>query len=188
MTWTLDPAHSAVTFSAKHMMVTTVRGSMAIREVELDFDPARPESSSVRVTLDPASIATGQSARDQHLRSADFLEADAHPTLDYVSTRIEPRGDRYAIHGDLTIRGVTRPVVLDAEIGGIVRDLQSGGRRAAFSARTKINREDFGLTWNVALEQGGWLVSREIGIDIELAVVDPVAVATEAREAVAAGA
>jgi polyisoprenoid-binding protein YceI len=174
MTWTLDPAHSAVTFSAKHMMVTTVRGSLAIRDVDLDFDPEQPEASSVRVSLDAASIDTGQEARDQHLRSADFLDAEAHPTLDFVSTRIEPRGgDRYAIHGDLTIRGVTRPVVLDAEIGGIVRDWQGGGRRAAFSARTAIDREDFGLTWNVALEQGGWLVSREIKIEIELAAIEP---------------
>ena len=192
MTWTLDPAHSAVTFSAKHMMVTTVRGSLAIRDVELEFDPERPEASTVRVRLDAASIDTGQEARDQHLRSGDFLEAGAHPTIDFTSTRIEPRGgDRYAIHGDLTIRGVTRPVVLDAEIGGLVRDWQGGGRRAAFSARTAIDREDFGLTWNVALEQGGWLVSREIKIDIELAAVEPAAASAsrdEARETATVGA
>jgi polyisoprenoid-binding protein YceI len=170
MTWTLDPAHSAVTFSAKHMMVTTVRGSIAIREVELDFDPERPDASSVRVALDAASVDTGQTMRDQHLRSADFLETEEHPTIDFVSTAIEPRGEgRYAIRGDLTIRGVTRQVVLDATLGGVVRDWQGGGRRAAFSARTTIDREDFGLTWNVALEHGGWLVSREIAIDIELA-------------------
>jgi len=174
MTWTLDPAHSAVTFSAKHMMVTTVRGSIAIREVDLDFDPERPTRSSVRVVLDAASIDTGQAQRDQHLRSADFLDTQAHPTIDFASTAIEPRGgDRYAIRGDLAIRGVARPVVLDAVLGGVVADWQGGGRRAAFSARTTIDREDFGLTWNVALEQGGWLVSREIGIQIELAVTAP---------------
>lgn len=183
MTWTMDPAHSAVTFSAKHMMVTTVRGSLAIRDVDLDFDPDAPEQSRVRVSLDAASIDTGQYARDQHLRSADFLEAEAHPTLDFASTRIEPRGgDRYAIHGDLTIRGVTRPVVLDAELGGVVRDWQGGGRRAAFSARTAIDREDFGLTWNVALEQGGWLVSKEIKIEIDLAAVEPAAVPADATD------
>ena len=189
MTWTLDPAHSAVTFSAKHMMVTTVRGSMAIREIDLDFDHDRPEASSVRVVLDAASIDTGQEMRDGHLRSADFLETEAHPTIDFVSTRIDPRGgDRYDIHGDLTIRGVTRPVVLDAELGGVVADWQGGGRRAAFSARTTIDRDDFGLTWNVALEQGGWLVSRDIRIEIELAATAPAAGAAETREAASVGA
>ena len=175
MTWTLDPAHSAVTFSAKHMMVTTVRGTMQIRDVDLDFDPDRLESSSVRVTLDAASIDTGQEGRDQHLRLADFLDVEQHPTIDFASTRIERAGDEYRIHGDLTIRGATRPVVLRAEYAGIVPNLQ-GGRRAAFSARTTINREDFGLTWNVALEQGGWLVSKEIRIEIDLAAVSSVAV------------
>jgi polyisoprenoid-binding protein YceI len=192
MTWTLDPAHSAVTFSAKHMMVTTVRGSVAIREVELDFVPERPESSTVRVVLDATSIDTGQTMRDQHLRSADFLETETHPTIEFSSTVIEPRGgDRYAIRGDLTIRGVRREVVLDATLGGVVADWQGGGRRAAFSARTKIDRDDFGLTWNVALEQGGWLVSREIAVEIELAATAPaIATATESgvrpREAVRA--
>ncbi len=111
MTWTLDPAHSAVTFSTKHMMITTVRGNMKIRDFDLSFDP-----------------------------------------------------------GDLTIRGETRPVVLDAEFGGIVPNMQ-GGERAAFSAHTKINRDDFGLTWNVALEQGGLLVSKDIKVEIDLAAV-----------------
>ena len=192
MTWTLDPAHSAVTFSAKHMMVTTVRGSVAIREVKIDFVPERPEGSIVRVVLDATSIDTGQTMRDQHLRSADFLETETHPTIDFASTAIEPRGgDRYAIRGNLTIRGVTREVVLDAALGGVVADWQGSGRRAAFSARTKIDREDFGLTWNVALEQGGWLVSREIAIEIELAATAPAATPAAAshvrqREAVGA--
>jgi polyisoprenoid-binding protein YceI len=185
MTWTVDPAHSAVTFRAKHMMVTTVRGSVAIREVELDFDPRRPDASSVRAVLDAASIDTGQAMRDQHLRSADFLESEAHPTIEFASTAIERRADdRFAIRGNLTIRDVTRPVVLDATFGGVVADWQGGGRRAAFSARTRIDREDFGLTWNVALEQGGWLVSREIDIEIELAATAPAGngVEADARE------
>jgi len=171
MTWTLDPAHSAVTFSAKHMMITTVRGSMRIADLQLDVDPADPAAASVRVSLEAASIDTGQEARDQHLRSADFLQTDEHPTIEFRSTSVERSGDDSGrLHGDLTIRGVTRPVVLDAEFGGLVPNMQ-GGRRAAFSATTKINREDFGLTWNVALEQGGWLVSKDIRIDIDLAVV-----------------
>ena len=181
MTWTLDPAHSAVTFSAKHMMLTTVRGSMAIRDFELDFRPDDLAASSVRVALDAASIDTGQDARDNHLRSADFLEADAHPTIDFVSTRIERRGGDYAIHGELTIRGVTRPVVLEAEYAGTAPNMQ-GGQRAAFSATAKIDREDFGLTWNVALEQGGWLVSKEIKIQIDLAVTSSEEAAVEQAE------
>lgn len=170
MTWTLDPAHSAVTFSAKHMMITTVRGSIAIRDFSLDFDPKNIVGSSVRVSLDAASISTGMDARDQHLRSADFLETEAHPTIDFVSTRIEPAGDDYRLHGDLTIRGVTRPVTLQAELGGIVPNMQ-GGTRAAFSATTKINRDEFGLTWNVALEQGGWLVGKDIKVEMDIAAV-----------------
>ena len=170
MTWTLDPAHSSVTFSAKHMMVTTVRGSMQLRDVDLAFDPHDLSASSVRVSLDAASINTGQEARDEHLRSPDFLETEAHPTIDFVSARIEPDGGDYRIHGGLTIRGVTRPVVLDAAFAGIVPNMQ-GGQRAAFSASTKLDREEFGLTWNVALEQGGWLVGKQIKIEIELAAV-----------------
>jgi polyisoprenoid-binding protein YceI len=124
----------------------------------------------VRVSLDAASIDTGQDARDQHLRSADFLETETHPTIDFASTRIEPAGDDYRIHGDLTIRGVTRPVVLDAEFAGTVPNMQ-GGTRAAFSATTAIDRDDFGLTWNVALEQGGWLVSKTIRVEMDVAAV-----------------
>jgi polyisoprenoid-binding protein YceI len=170
MTWTLDPAHSSVTFSAKHMMVTTVRGSLRIRDLELDFDPANLVASSVRVSLDASSIDTGQEARDAHLRGEDFLKADAFPTIDFASTTIVPDGDGYEIHGDLTIRGVSRPVVLTAAYAGTIPNMQ-GGQRAAFSAATKINREDFGLTWNVALESGGVLVSKEIRIEIDLAAV-----------------
>ena len=174
MTWNLDPAHSMVTFSAKHMMVTTVRGNMKIRDFDLDLDLDNPEGSTVRVSLDAASIDTGQQMRDDHLRSADFLKADEFPTIDFVSTRILRTGeDTGDLHGDLTIRGVTRPIVLKADFGGIVPNMQ-GGQRGAFSASAKINREDFGLTWNVALEQGGVLVSKEIKIEIDLAVVSSV--------------
>lgn len=182
MTWTLDPAHSSVTFSAKHMMVTTVRGSMQIRDFDLSFDPDRLADSRVRVSLDAASIDTGQEMRDNHLRSEDFLKTEEFPTIDFVSTRIEADGDDYRIHGDLTIRGVTRPVVLDAEYAGAVANMK-GGLSAGFSATTKINREDFGLTWNVALEQGGMLVSKDIKIAIDLEVVSEAAQAEAQAEA-----
>lgn len=184
MNWTLDPVHSSVTFSVKHMMVTTVRGNMKIRDFALDFDPARPEAGTVRVSLDAASIDTGQEMRDNHLRSDDFFQTDAFPTIDFVSTRIEPDGDDWKIHGDLTIRGVTRPVVLDAEYAGSVANM-NGGTSAGFSASTRINREDFGLTWNVALESGGVMVSRDIKIAIDLEVTSETALAASDARAVA---
>lgn len=184
MNWTLDPVHSSVTFSVKHMMVSTVRGSMQIRDFELDFDPDDLSASTVRVSMDPATIDTGQEMRDNHLRSADFFDVEQHPTLDFVSTRIEPNGDGYAIHGDLTIRGTTRPAVLSAEYGGVIDNMQ-GGKTAGFSATTKINREDFGLTWNVALESGGVMVSKDIkvAIDLEVQAAAPEAQVTQETEA-----
>ncbi|MEO7296384.1 MAG: YceI family protein [Candidatus Limnocylindria bacterium] len=183
MTWTLDPAHSSVTFTTKHMMITTVRGSMKISDFDLTFDPDNHEASSVRVSLDAASIDTAQDARDQHLRSDDFLNTDDFPTIDFVSTSIERNGASASgrIHGDLTIRGITRPVVLDAEFAGVVANMQ-GGERAAFSASTEIDRDAFGLIWNVALEQGGWLVSKDIKIEIEVAAVSSAAEAKDQAE------
>lgn len=183
MTWKLDPAHSSVIVSARHMMITTVRGNLKIADASIDFDPEHPERSSVEARIDAASIDTGVEQRDAHLRSPDFLDADRFPHITFRSTRVEPRGDAHVIHGELTIRGVTRPVSLDAEITGVVTDWQ-GGERAAFSARTKIDREEWGLDWNVALEAGGWLVGREFGVEIELAALRAAGSATagERRE------
>jgi len=168
--WTFDPAHSQVEFAVKHMMVTTVRGQFRKFSAEVDFDEADPTKSSVVAHIDASTIDTGIEARDAHLRSADFLDSESHPELTFRSTSIERRGGDYLINGDLTIRGETRPVTLEAEIGGVVPNLQ-GGRRAAFSASTKISRKAWGLTWNVALESGGWLVADEIRISIDVAVV-----------------
>lgn len=183
MTWQIDLAHSSVGFSTKHMMVTTVRGTLPITDATLSFDPQQPERGSVTVTLDARGIDTGFEARDNHLRSPDFLATDEHPFITFTSTRIVPTGgDRYRIEGDLEIRSVRRPVVLDAELGGVVPNLQ-GGRRAAFSATARINREDWGLGWNVALEQGGWLVGKEIRVEIDLAAVEPAATVDAARAA-----
>jgi polyisoprenoid-binding protein YceI len=175
-TWTLDPAHSQIEFAVKHMMVTTVRGQFRKFTVEVDFDEAHPERSSVTANIDASSVNTGMEARDTHLRSADFFDAETYPELSFRSTGIQASGDGYKIDGDLTIRGETRPVSLDAEIGGVVPNLQ-GGRRAAFDATTKISRKAFGLTWNVALESGGLLVGDEIKISIDLAVLQAEAAA-----------
>jgi polyisoprenoid-binding protein YceI len=181
MPWQFDPAHSSVTVSAKHMMVTTVRGTLDIKSATLEFDPEHPERSRVEAVIDAASIDTGVEQRDQHLRSPDFLDAETHPEITFRSTRVERHGDDYRLHGDLTIRGVSRPVVLDAEIAGVVDDWR-GGRRAAFNAQTRIDREQWGLTWNVALEKGGWLVGRDFRIEIELAALETAEQQAEEQE------
>jgi polyisoprenoid-binding protein YceI len=167
-TWTIDPAHTQAEFSAKHMMITTVRGHLsgATGTIELDEDDLT--RSSVVATLDASTVDTGMAQRDAHLRSPDFLDAERFPVIAFRSTRIEKAGDGYRITGDLTIRDVTRSVVLDAAFLGVVPSMQ-GGRHAGFTARTRIDREEWGLTWNVGLEAGGWLVGKEITISIEAA-------------------
>jgi polyisoprenoid-binding protein YceI len=183
--WDLDPAHSQIEFAVKHMMVTTVRGQFRKFTVAVDFDEANPERSTVEAHIDASSIDTGMEARDAHLRSADFFDADQYPELTFRSTHIARRGDGYEIDGDLTIRGETRPVTLEAEIGGVVPNMQ-GGRRAAFAATTKISRKAWGLTWNVALESGGFLVGDDIKISLDVAVLQAEAAASRVGAAIAA--
>jgi polyisoprenoid-binding protein YceI len=176
-TWQIDTAHTVVSFTGKHMMITKVRGIFKDVTGTVEYDEADPSRSSVEVTIPAATVETGMEARDNHLRSADFLDVESYPTLTFRSTSIAPKGDRWAIGGDLTIRGVTRPVVLDTEALGVVVGMD-GRRHAGFEATTKIKRSDWGLTWNVGLEAGGWLVSDEISIELEIAAdeVAPVAV------------
>lgn len=170
--WTLDPAHSSAEISAKHMMITTVRGKMSVIGGSVDFDPANPAAASVEATLDPASINTGVGDRDNHLRSPDFLDAPNFPTIHFKSTRVEPTGENKArIHGDLTIRGITKPVVLEAEFLGAALNPFDQSERAGFVASTSINREDWGLTWNVPLAQGGLLVSKDVRIALDVQAV-----------------
>jgi polyisoprenoid-binding protein YceI len=183
--WDLDPAHSQIEFAVRHMMVTTVRGQFRKFSVAVDFDEAEPERSTVEAHIDASSIDTGMEARDAHLQSPDFFDAAQFPELVFRSTHIARAGDGYRIGGDLTIKGETRPVTLDAEIGGVVPNLQ-GGRRAAFSATTKISRKAWGLTWNVALESGGLLVGDDIKISLDVAVLQAEAAATKQTAASAA--
>ena len=171
----LDTAHTVVSFTARHMMITKVRGILTGVTGTITFDEANPARSRVEVTIPAATIETGMEPRDNHLRSADFLDAENHPALTFVSTSIAPKGHRWAISGDLTIRGVARPVVLDAEALGVVTGMD-GRRHAGFAATTTVRRSDWGLTWNVGLEAGGWLVSDEIAIDLDVAA-DEVAAA-----------
>ena len=172
--WTFDPTHSLVEFSAKHMMITTVKGRFAEVTGTLVLDEESPDRSRVEVEIPVASIDTRVEQRDAHLRSADFLDADSHPLITFRSRRVEGaalrEGARFRAVGDLTIRGTTREVVLDAVYEGRGRD-PWGGERVSFSAETRIDRRDFGLTWNQALETGGILVGNEIRISLEVQAV-----------------
>lgn len=183
-TWKLDPAHSQIEFAVRHMMVTTVRGQFHKFAVAMDFDEAHPERSTVEAHIDASSIDTGVEARDEHLRGADFFDTTAYPELAFSSTKIKRSHDGYKIKGNLTIHGETRPVTLDAEIGGVVANMK-GGRRAGFSASTTISRKEWGLTWNGALETGGVLVGDDIKITMDLAAVQPDVAATKSAARVA---
>jgi len=165
-TWTIDTTHTTVDFKVRHLMAAKVRGSFKTFSGTIDVAD-RIADSSVKVSIDAASIDTGTSDRDNHLRSPDFLDVENYPTLEFVSTAVRETGDGYAVDGELTIRGETRPVTLDMEYSGVVQD-PWGNEKAVFSASTKTNREDWGLTWNAPLEAGGWLVGKEITIEIEL--------------------
>lgn len=169
--WNIDASHSSLQFSVRHMVITKVRGAFKAFSGTLELDESRDNTlASVNVVIDANSVDTREPKRDEHLRSADFLDVASYPELRYVSRSIEKRGERYEIQGDLTIHGVTRPVTLEAEFQGRGRD-PWGGERAAFSAKTSVNREDFGLTWNQVLEAGGVLVGTKIEIDIEVQAV-----------------
>jgi polyisoprenoid-binding protein YceI len=149
------------------MMLTRVRGEFQEFEVDLTLDPDRPEQASVVAAIKTASVNTRDAQRDAHLRSADFFNADAYPEMVFKSTRLERTGKTTArLHGDLTIRAVTRPVTLDVTYLGASKS-PWGATNIGFRASTKINREDWGLGWNVALEAGGWLVSKDVTINVE---------------------
>jgi polyisoprenoid-binding protein YceI len=165
--WMTDPAHTVVGFSARHLMVTKVRGRFDDAEGTIEVGGSI-EDSRVEVRIGAASITTNEPQRDQHLRSPDFLDVDRFPELTFESTSVERTGKRtLRIEGNLTIRDVTRPVTLEAEYLGMVTD-PWGTPKFAFSASTRINREDFGMTWNQALETGGVLVSKDVDIEIEV--------------------
>jgi polyisoprenoid-binding protein YceI len=165
-TWEIDPAHSELAFIARYLMVTKVRGGFGEFSGTCHIAEA-PEESWVEVTIKAASIDTGTPDRDKHLRSPDFLDVERFPELRFRSTKVElTGGTSLRVTGDLTVRDVTRPVVLEAEFQGIAMD-PWGGTRAAFSATTEIDREEFGASWNVALETGGWLVSKKVRLELE---------------------
>lgn len=180
MTWKIDRAHSLVQFAVRHMMISTVRGEFEKFSGTVDFDPDNLEQTEVTVRIDAASINTRETDRDNHLRSADFLNVEEYPVLLFESKRVEQTSDdRGKLIGDLTIRDVTREVVLDVEYAGTALS-PWGQTSAGFSANTTISRKEWGLTWNQALETGGVLVGDTVKISIELEIIRQEDVASEA--------
>lgn len=179
-TWKIDNAHTQVSFSAKHMMVTNVRGSFHDVQGTIELDENDPTRSRGEFRVAAASVDTNFGARDTHLRSPDFFDAERFPDITFVSTEIRRRGDdQYQVTGDLTIRDVTKPLTFDVALEGIVPGM-NGARHAGLTATATVARGDWSLNWNVALEQGGWLVGKTIKLDISIAA-DEVAVAEPAE-------
>jgi polyisoprenoid-binding protein YceI len=168
--YTLDAAHSRLGFSARHAMVTTVRGAFKEFEGTAHVDTANPADSKVEVTIKTDSIDTGVADRDVHLRSADFFEIEQHPEITFVSTDVERDGDDWSVTGDLTIKGISKPVTIAFESTGSARD-PFGNVRIGFEGQTTISRKDWGLTWNAALETGGFLVSDKIKLEFDISAI-----------------
>jgi len=176
-TFAIDPAHTDVLFSAKHMMVTTVRGTFTDVSGSIDIDETEPTASKANLTVKAASVDTGFAARDNHLRSDDFFGVETFPDIRVVSTSIRPKGGNdYVVAADVTIRDVTKSVDFDVEFLGFYTGMD-GARRAGFSAKAKVDRKAWGLNWNVALETGGWLVGDQIKLEVEIAIQESIALA-----------
>ncbi len=174
MPWNLDQTHVEVGFSAKHLMVSTVRGRFNEVAAEVHIDEAQPEQSRVIARIAAASLFTGTADRDAHLKSPDFLDVERYPEIVFRSSRVALSGDRIEIDGDLQIREVSHPVTLRGEVAGPIAT-PWGGRQLGFELETEIDREAWGLTWNVALEAGGVLVSRKVKLHIAAEVTEAVA-------------
>jgi Uncharacterized conserved protein len=167
-TWTIDPSHTIVEFGIRHLMITTVKGRFGGVEGTIKGNPDDWTDAEVEVKIDAASVDTRNEDRDNHLRSADFFEVEKYPHLTYKSTKVTKTGENsYTIEGELTIRDVTKPVTLEAEYLGKAVD-PWGNEKIGFSAKAKVNRKDFGLTWNAPLEAGGFLVGDEVTIELEV--------------------
>jgi polyisoprenoid-binding protein YceI len=168
----LDPAHSSAQFTVRHMMITNVRGAFSNVKGTMVYDAANPHLCSIETIIDATTINTQDAQRDGHLKSGDFLDVEHFPTITFKSTKIAPAGDgELTVTGDLTIHGVTKPVVLKVEGPSAEGKDPWGNTRIGASASTKIKRSDFGLTWNAALETGGFLVGDDIKIDLEVQAI-----------------
>jgi polyisoprenoid-binding protein YceI len=168
-TYQIDPAHSGVHFSVRHLMLSNVRGTFSGVKGTVIYDPADPSATQLDATIDAATISTGDAKRDGHLKSADFLDVEKYPAITFKGKRTEKSGDgEFKVTGDLTIRGTTREVILTVEdVSSEAKD-PWGGTRIGASAKTKINRQQFGITWNSPLETGGVVVGDEVKLELEL--------------------
>jgi len=169
-TWKIDTTHSSVEFAVKHMMIATVKGRFTDVSGTIEFDEQDPTGGRADITIAAASIDTREAQRDTHLKSADFFDVEKFPTLTFRSTRIQGTPQEFKMTGDLTIHGVTRPVTLDVTHEGRGKD-PWGGERVGYSATGKIKRSDFGLTWNAALETGGFLVGDDVKISLDIELI-----------------
>ncbi|MGO4119792.1 YceI family protein [Arthrobacter sp. C9C5] len=172
-TWTLDSSHSEIGFTVRHAGISKVRGQFKEADATLDL-AENVADSKVNATIKTASFDSGDVNRDGHVRGEDFFDVEKFPEISFVSNAIVPKGDAYELQGDLTIKGVTRPVALETELNGVAVD-PFGNTRAGLTAETTISRKDFGLTWNAVLEAGGVLVSDKVAINLELAFIAPAA-------------
>jgi polyisoprenoid-binding protein YceI len=168
-TWAIDESHTSVNFKVRHLGLAKTRGRFTKVEGAVQVGE-RPEDSTVEVTIDATSVDSHDETRDGHLRSADFFDVENHPSITYRSTAVSGKGERWTVDGELTVAGVTRPVALDVEFDGVAGD-PWGGSRAGFTASAVVNREDFGLTWNAALEAGGFLVGKTVTIELDVELV-----------------
>lgn len=168
-TWVLDPTHADVTFSVRHLAISKVRGSFEKFDVTV-VTTEDPTETSITASIDVASVTTNQADRDAHLHTSDFFAIDKYPTMDFVSTAVRQDGDDLVIDGNLTLRGVTKPVTLKGEFGGIITD-GYGQVKAGASVSTKIDRTAFGVNWNAALEAGGFTLGNDVTINLDIQVV-----------------
>lgn len=172
MSWQLDPAHSQITFSVRHMMISKVRGRFDSFSGSIGYDENAPSQTAVNIDIDAASVNTGNGDRDGHLQSPDFLNVGEFPTISFVGKRVdEKEGKKGVLVGDLTMAGVTKEVPVNVEFLGIQKNPFTGATSAGFTGNTTINRKAWGLEWNVALETGGWLVGEEINVEVEVELV-----------------
>lgn len=179
MKWSFDPAHTTLAVSAKHMMITTVRGRFSDLSGEIDYDPTDPLRATAWMEIPAQSVDTGDDKRDAHLRSADFLDSDRYPKIRFESRSITRDGKQFLVTGDLTIRGTTKPVTATVEVSDVMAD-PWGGTRVAFEGASKIDRRDWGLVWNMPVASGGLLVSNELKIELSIQAVPAKGAATEA--------
>lgn len=169
--WNIDPSHSTAEFSVRHMMITNVKGRFGKLSGTVQYDPAHPELTKLEATIDATSIDTRDEKRDAHLRSADFFDVEKFPTLTFTSTEVKKTGDGFTALGNLTMHGVTKPIVLEIEGPSDATKDPWGNTRIGASATAKLNRKEWGLNWNAALEAGGVLVGETVKISLEISLV-----------------